>query len=993
MTMNHAPGRLTVLAALLAAIAAPACAVPSDIVISQVYGGGGNSGATYKYDFVELFNRGATEIDLAGKSIQYAGAGGSTSWGKADLPNKKLQPGQYFMMQLAAGTGGIAWPVTADGTSGSINMSGTTGKVLLSSGTTALNGVMPAAGVLDMVGWGTANASEGSPAPVATNTTAIIRASSCVDTDNNSADFVNGGAPAPRTMATPLAPCGGTPVYQIEAVCPANLTLQHGIAGAAALSASDEDGMVNAATITGGAVDGIALVNFSAAGSNGASASVSLAVASTVPVGVYPVAVNFSNNDAQSKSCTVDVRVQGLAAVSRTIPQIQGSAATSAYDGTVQTTEGVITHKVGSGFFMQDANGDNDAMTSDGIFVYMGNTPVNAAIGDLVRVTGTVTEYRPNGATRSYTELKDTTAILVQASGRSVTPANVDSLANLDRVEGMLVNFTTALTVNQNAYVAERGELTLSVGRRETPTNRYRPGSADALAMQAANNANLIVLDDNLFVTPTTIPYIGEGGTVRTGDQVTSLVGVVDFGAIGGGGSAFKLQPTAAPVFSRSNPRTAGPVLPVGNVKVASANVLNFFTTFTDGKDAFGGTAQGCTLGASTKASNCRGADNLAEFVRQRDKIVKSLVAIDADVVGLMEIQNNGDIAVSYLVDQLNGAVGFPVYAYVPRPAALGTDAIRVAMIYKPAKVTLSGTALSDGDSVNNRPPMAQAFKAANGGKFSVIVNHLKSKACGGVSGANADQGDGQACFNVDRKEQATRLAEVFIPQVAAAANDPDVLVIGDMNAHGFEDPIHILTLAGMVNELEHHVRPHEQPYSYVFGGLSAYLDHALASASLHPQVAGATEWHNNADEPEAIDYNIGGKPQDLYVDNAYRASDHDPVVVSLNVTPSYSDVSASFTSKVSGPTYNRVTGKFGGTYSFTNKTAAAITGPFHVTFAGLPAGVTLDNASGKLNGVPYITAGAATVAPGATVTVSMIFSNPAKSGISFSNAIYSGAF
>ena len=124
-------------------------------------------------------------------------------------------------------------------------------------------------------------------------------------------------------------------------------------------------------------------------------------------------------------------------------------------------------------------------------------------------------------------------------------------------------------------------------------------------------------------------------------------------------------------------------------------------------------TGQGCTVGTSTTKSNCRGADNLAEFVRQRDKIVAELQAIDADVVGLMEIQNNGETAVTYLVEQLNAAIGGVTYAVVPKPAATGTDAIRVAMIYKPAKLGLVGGALSDANAINNRPPMAQTFRAA----------------------------------------------------------------------------------------------------------------------------------------------------------------------------------------------------------------------------------------------------------------------------------------
>ena len=996
MTKIHAPGRLTVLAALLAGMAAPAFAA-SDIVISQVYGGGGNNGSVYKYDFVELFNRGATAISLDGMSIQYTssngpGATGTANWGVAVLPAKTLQPGQFMLMQMAAGAGSQPDLPTPDGT-GSLALSGTSGKILLSSGTAALTGFQPTTSVLDLLGWGSTNGFEGASAAGTSNPTGIGRINACVDTDNNAADFEVKNPPVPRNMATAATPCGGVPVFPIIASCPASLMVQQGFAGSAPLSASDEDGIVTGASITGGSVAGIALAGFTASAGNGQASSVTLNVASNVAAGSYPVVVNFTNNQEQSKSCTINVSVQGLAAVTRTIPEIQGSGAKSPYDNTVQTTEGVITHKVSTGFFIQDAAGDGLATTSDGIFVYMANTPVTASVGDLVRVTGTVTEFTPSGANRSYTELKDTTAILVRSSGHTVTPTNIDSLAALADVEGMLVNFTNTLTVNQTAYLGQRGELTLSVGRRETPTNRFRPNSPEALALAAENNANQIVLDDSIFVTPTVIPYIGEDATVRAGDSVTGLTGVIDFGAIGGGGAAFKLQPTAAPMFSRTNPRTEPPVLPAGNVKVASANVLNYFTTFTNGVDVTGATNQGCKVGNSTSRSNCRGADNLAEYVRQRDKIVHSLKAIDADVIGLMEIQNNEDVAVSYLVDALNQAVGFTAYAYVPRPPALGTDAIRVAMIYKPAKVSLQGTAMSDGDSVNNRPPMAQTFKAANGGRFSVIVNHLKSKGCGGASGLNADLGDGQSCFNADRVEQAVRLRDVFIPQVVAASGDSDVLVIGDMNAHGFEDPIHELTKAGYVNQLERFVRPHGIPYSYVFGGQSATLDHVLASASLNGQVAGAVEWHNNADEPEVIDYNLDGKPQDLYVSNAFRASDHDLLMVSLALAPTYVDATASFSRALSGPTFNRTTGKYAGKATFTNKTGATITGPFHVTFSGLAAGITLDNASGQHNGAPYITVNAASVAPGASVTVSMTFTNPAKAAIGFSNAVYTGAF
>jgi predicted extracellular nuclease len=482
---------------------------------------------------------------------------------------------------------------------------------------------------------------------------------------------------------------------------------------------------------------------------------------------------------------------------------------------------------------------------------------------------------------------------------------------------------------------------------------------------------------------------------VRSGDTVSSLTGVVDFGATGGSGATYKIHPVIAPVFSRTNPRTAAPNLPAANTRVASANVLNFFTTFTNGEDVNGLTGQGCKIGNTTSKGNCRGADNMVEFVRQRDKIVKALVAIDADVVGLTEIQNNGDTAVDYLVKQLNAATGFPTYAYVPAPPALGTDAIRVAMIYKPAKVALVGAPMSDSDAVHNRPPFAQTFKAANGAKFSVMVNHLKAKAgCG--TGLNGDLKDGQGCHNYTRTLQAQRLANYFIPQVIAASGDSDVLVIGDMNAHGFEDPIHTLTQAGMVNELERFVRPNEIPYSYVFDGEVGYLDHALATASLDAQIVGATEWHTNADEPTVIDYNMDDKndaADALYVNDVYRSSDHDPVIVAMNLTPTFANVTASFSALRSGLVLNRVTGKYTGSVTLTNTSGAPVNGPFQVRLDSLPAGVTLDNATGTNGGAPYITVSNASIAAGGKVTLSLVFSNPNKVGIGYNPSIFSGTF
>ncbi|MGH8852683.1 MAG: ExeM/NucH family extracellular endonuclease [Telluria sp.] len=990
--------RRTLLATLLAglAVSSAAYAEPNNIVISQLYGAGGNANAVWKKDYIELLNRSGSNVGLKGLYLHYHSASGTGASSFVALPDVTLEPGQYFLVTAAGGATGAD---LADGdlTATGINLSGTAGRVSLSTQGSAIPAGSAHPSIVEMVGFGTANVSETAPAPAASTANSVQRKNAgCTDTDNNALDFVAASATAtpPRRFNSARASCNSGPAVQpIVASCPAGVLTHQGSAITVALSASDQDSIVNNAILSEGGVAGISLVNLVPATVDGGSAGVTLQVDASLINGNYPVKVKFTNDDNQEQSCSITVRVSG----EHTIPEIQGSAAASSYAGIIQKTEGVVTAKLGNSFFLQDPNGDQDPTTSDAIYVFNNNPAFSSGIvvGDRVRVTGTVTEYRPSGAPRTYTELVDLSEVIKTGAGPAIVPTNIElPNADLARTEAMLVRVVTPLTVNQNKYLGDRGELTLAYGRRENPTSRYPANSPQAAQLAQENAANELVLDDGIFTAPARIPYLGEDNTVRAGDTVTNLVGVLDYGSTGGSGAAFKLQPIEAPVFSRTNPRPAAPSLPAG-VKVASANVLNFFTTFTNGGDAWGASGQGCTIG--TKAPDpreCRGADNMTEFLRQRNQIVASLTALDADVVGLMEIQNNGDVAVGYLVDQLNAALGKTTYAVVPKPASSGTDAIRVAMIYKPGVVTLVGGALSDGDRINNRAPMAQTFKANNGAKFSVVVNHFKSKAsCGGATGGDVDPGNGQGCWDTTRVNQAARLADVFIPQVVEAAGDPDVLVIGDLNAYGFENPINLLTSKGYANEIERFVRPHGMPYSYIFDGQAGYLDHALASASLSPQVAGVAEWHNNADEPEHIDYNLGDTAEDPYRENAYRASDHDPVLVSLALTPTFADITASVKIARSGLTMNRVTGKYTGSVTLTNTSGQPINGPLHFVLEGLSAGVSLDGRSGVQGGAPYLSLPNASLAAGASVTVSTVFTNPGKLVINYTPKLVSGTF
>ena len=786
-----------------------ALVVPSSaaVVISQVYGGGGNSGAVYRQDFIEIFNNGSSVENIGGWSVQYATATGS-NWAATAIPaGTTLQPGAYLLFRQAAGSGGSV-DVPGDIT-GTLAMAGTAGKVALANGSAQLSGTAPTAGVVDFVGYGpTATGAEGgSPTAGLSNTTAALRnAAGCTDTNSNGADF-SVGTPAPRNSATPVVLCNG-----------------------------------------GGG-------------------------------GTPPTAA--------------------------AIFTIQGSGASSPLVGQVVITSGVVTKVQNNGFFMQDPVGDGKPETSDGIFVFTSTAPPAAAmVGSLVQVTGSVIEFTSGAGTAAtpLTEINNVTAVSVLNSGLTITPTVITlPLAegeSLERFEGMLVRIAGTLTVQQNYFQARYGQLTIGAGgRHETPTNRHRPG-AQAAALADLQARSRLLLDDGSSLQNTNpTAYALPGGVPRAGDQVSNLVGVLDFGlatATASGAGLYRLQPTEPPVFAVGNPRTAAPPAVVGNVKLASMNVLNYFTTFTDGSTAAGQTGQGCTLGGSTAANNCRGADSLAEFNRQRAKIVAALAGLNADAVGLMEMQNNGNVAAQNLVDALNARVGTGTYAVVPTPAqGTGTDAIRVAMIYKPAKLNPVSASVSDTAAVNNRPPLAQTFAAANGERFTLVVNHLKSKSgCPSANDADAagnrDIGDGQGCWNALRVAQAQRL-RTFVAQLQASGGSNDVLLVGDFNAYAQEDPMFDLTSSGYIDQSG---RFEPFGYSYVFDGAAGRLDHAIATATLSTKVMGAVHWHIDADEGLAQDYNLEFKqpacatcaPDPYDGTLPFRASDHDPVLVGLSL-------------------------------------------------------------------------------------------------------------
>ena len=405
-----------------------------------------------------------------------------------------------------------------------------------------------------------------------------------------------------------------------------------------------------------------------------------------------------------------------------------------------------------------------------------------------------------------------------------------------------------------------------------------------------------------MFKNPDPIIH-GRGGnplsannTLRGGDTVNNLSGI-----LGVGFGDYRIQPTAPANFQATNPRPLTPETVGGELTVVSFNVLNFFTTL----DVEG------NPGSGPNGLDPRGADSQAEFDRQLQKLVTTLEVIDADIVGLVELENefggdqNGDgqFAIDALVNALNAKVGAGTYAFVdPDQASVDvSDAISVGAIYKTSTVELAqgtsveilddsdlpglglnpGNAVFDGPSTNRAALAATFEEKATGEKVTVAVNHFKSKGSVSPGAGNTDIGDGAGNNNAIRLQGAQAL-DAWLDSDPTSSGDPDYLIIGDLNAYAKEDPITFLESEGYTNVVDNP----ESAYSFAFDGQFGTLDYGLANTTLASQVAGATEWHVNADEPDALDYNLDfGRDPSLFEGTVpFRNSDHDPLIIGLDL-------------------------------------------------------------------------------------------------------------
>ncbi|UDM07604.1 ExeM/NucH family extracellular endonuclease [Halomonas sp. NyZ770] len=529
------------------------------------------------------------------------------------------------------------------------------------------------------------------------------------------------------------------------------------------------------------------------------------------------------------------------AASTTDLAHIKGIGEQSALaEGQRVTIDGVVTGEfLGrerlSGFYLQQTTEQGPV----GMFVYAPELAehkvAQVVAGQHLQLQARTGSFRGNPQLQRVTQL-----VTCDSAGELPEPIALSwpqDAASLDAMEALLVTFPEPLTVTDNHDLGRYGTLGLASERRFRPTHS---------AAQAAPSPAPLLLDDGSYRTnPDPVPYLNEQGSRRVGSTLDGLTGVLTH-AFGD----YRLHPTQAVTFTDSNPRPGPLEAPGDALRVATFNVENYFITLGE-----------------------RGAANAPALERQRGKLAAAIAGLEADILALIEIENRPD-ALTDLVEQLHQRTGIR-YQPVGEPERHGTDAIRVALLYRPDRVEALGALHIDRDDAHDRPPLAGFFRSVRGGpEVGVVTAHFKAK-----SGCPA-QGDidrGQGCWNERRVAQA-QATQRFLDTLREEAGHERLLLLGDLNAYGAEDPIRTLVHAGMTDLIARHL-PAERRYTYVFRGESGYLDHALASAELAEAVQQVHTWPINADEPRFLSYDQ--QPDDT-PPNPFRSSDHDPIAVDL---------------------------------------------------------------------------------------------------------------
>jgi predicted extracellular nuclease len=968
------------------------------VVISQVYGGGGNSGATFTNDFIELFNPTPTPLSLAGYSVQYGSSTGST-WQVTTLPSVTLQPGQFFLVQESQGAGGTTPLPTPDAT-GTLALSATAGKVALSNGTTALSGACPTTGVIDLLGFGAANCSETAPIAALSNTTAAIRTNVCVDNNNNSTDF-SAGTPNPHNTASTLAPCTqtgpgpitasglatpstvnqGSPVLLTVTVGPGTNPSSTGIAVAADLSA----------------IGGSSTQPFVDDGSNGdVTAGDNIFSYTATPTVTGTFSLTATATDLQTRmtqaaiALTVVVPPQTV-----TIQQIQ-SAKPSPYTGQSVTTSGIVVGVKSNGFYIEAKNANTGASTPQGVLIYTGSTvkPSYIAIGNEVQVSGKVSTY-PTTSLTPGTEIDGPQTFALLTTGNALPPAvtitqAMDSpsggIYQFARLEGMRVAIDSLTTTSgTDATLTESTETNVSNGRfygvvTGVPRPFREPGVAITDTLYGPLPVGVPIWDSNpelLYIDSKT--FGGAAIDLTSNTTVAGLSGVMDFSF---GTPEIILDATNHPTVTGGMTAQPIPAQAANEFTVASFNMERFYNNVSD-QDNPGSSA----VVVTTEAYQRRLA---------KASLAVRTVLNSPDVVGTQEIENMAvltDLASKISADAV--AAGQPDPLYVPY-LFLGNDisAINTGMLVKSTRVNtvraeqfgLATTFTNAGGSqaiLNDRTPLVVHLGIKRGGTaadypVTVIVVHQRSLI-------NVDDPTSTgATVRLKREAQAEFLAQLIQGYQASGEH---VITVGDYNGFEFSDgfvdvlgvtkgtPVpasQVVTppVAGLANPpLVDLVTllPADQRQSYVETGSAQVLDHIVVTSELVPTNTRLVHAHIDSDFP-LVNLNNAALPT--------RVSDHDPAVAYFTIPAVQGTVQLTTTASlaIAGGGYQAtVTVKNNGTGTAQNVTLT---------------GATLGAATGSP--LPYALGD---VQPGASAVATFFF--PASAGTPGSAVIekYTGTY
>jgi len=551
------------------------------------------------------------------------------------------------------------------------------------------------------------------------------------------------------------------------------------------------------------------------------------------------------------------------------IARIQGDTDRSPMTGETVTIEGILTydtrHEDGfQGFYLQQADHETDdnPATSEALFVYTRRP--QGERGQRLRLTGEVREFH------GLTELVNVQSLTVCGPANLPQPVTLvpsDPGAH-EALENMRVRLASPFTVIDSYNLARYGELTLASGDRVIATEYLSPGPM-AGKLDSAGKGQITLDDGHGNRNPRPVPWppdgLGIDNTVRTGDTLQGIRGVLDFRF-----GHWRIQPESPPEFIAANPRTPAPMRPDGStMRIMTLNLANLFNG-----DGRGG-----------EFPTPRGADTEAAYRQQQARLVSALTAPDPDILAVSELENDG-YGEHSAIATLARALG-PKWHYIRTPGRDGDDAIRTALYYRSDRVVPMGAAsrLTSGPfRTGGRPPLAQAFRLQSGpGSVRVVVPHLKSKSCRGAKGPNRDQGDGQGCYSHRRVHAAEAIANWLKEQPLPPAT-VGTLIAGDFNSYTREAPLDAFRQRGYTSMVasRHPCTPEKcEHYTYRYKGRKGSLDHALASDRLAPRIINAVTWPINADEPRALGYQFDIAPD---TDAPWRSSDHNPVIIDIRL-------------------------------------------------------------------------------------------------------------